>query len=68
MCLNLNDYQFKTSSYSFSSTPMNPMVTTNQKPTVDKQKKERKEHKHTTKENHQTVREKLKEEEKNRED
>ena len=31
MCLNLNDYPFKTSRYSYRSTYMNPMVTTNQK-------------------------------------
>ena len=39
MCLNLNDYQFKTSRY--RSTYMNPMVNTNQKPTIDTQKLER---------------------------
>ena len=51
MCLNLNDYQFKTSRYSYRLTYMrNPMVTTNQKPTIDTQKLERKEHKHDTKE------------------
>ena len=33
------------------------MVTTNQKPTIDTQKLERKEHKHTTKENNQITRE-----------
>ena len=46
------------------------MVTTNQKPTIDTQKLKRKEHKHTTKENHQATvkkKKKLKEEEKNRE-
>ena len=31
------------------------MVTTNQKPTIDTQKLKRKEHKHTTKENHQAT-------------
>ena len=30
MYLNLSDYQFKTSRYSYRSTSMNPMVTTNQ--------------------------------------
>ena len=43
------------------------MVTTNQKPTIDTQKLKRKEHKHTTKENHQATvkkKKKLKEEEK----
>ena len=44
------------------------MVTTNQKPAIDTQILERKEHKHTTKENHQTTGKKLKEEEKNREE
>ena len=39
---------------------MNPIVTTNQKPTIDTQKIDRKEHKHTTKENHQTKREETK--------
>ena len=43
---------------------MNPMVTTNQKPTIDTQKLKRKEHKHTTKENHQTTREQTKRREK----
>ena len=36
------------------------MITTNQKPTLDTQKLERKEHKDTTKENHQTKREETK--------
>ena len=54
MCLNLNDYQFKISRYSYRKTCMKPMGTTNQKPTVDTQKLERKEYKHTTNENHQT--------------
>ena len=31
MCLNLNDYQFKTSRYNYQSIYMSPMVTTNQK-------------------------------------
>ena len=39
---------------------MNHMVTTNQKPTKDTQKLERKELKHTTKENNQTTREETK--------
>ena len=38
MCLNLNDYQFKTSRYSYRSTYMNPMVTIIQKPTTDTEK------------------------------
>ena len=36
------------------------MVTTNQKPVINTQKQERKEHRHTTKENHQTAREETK--------
>ena len=36
---------------------MNPMITTNEKPTIDTQRLKRKEHKHNTKENHQTTRE-----------
>ena len=39
---------------------MNPMVNTNQKPTVDTQKLEIEEHKHITKENHQTTEEETK--------
>ena len=31
MCLNLNDYQFKTIKYNYRLTYINPMVTTNQK-------------------------------------
>ena len=31
MCLNLNDYQFKTSRYSYESIYLNSMVTTDQK-------------------------------------
>ena len=50
MCLNLNDYTFKTSRYSYRSTYINSMVTTNQNPTMDTQKLERQEHKLTTKE------------------
>ena len=60
ICLNLNDYQYKTSRYSYRSTHMNLMVTSNQKPTTDTQKLKRNEHKHTTKENHQTTREETK--------
>lgn len=36
-CFNLNDYQFKTK-YNYRSTYMNPITTTNQKPTIDTQK------------------------------
>ena len=42
---------------------MNSIVTKNQKPTIDTQKLERKEHKHTTKANNQTTREETKKEE-----
>ena len=42
MYMNLNDYQFKTSRYNCRSTYMNPMVTTNQKPTLDTQKLKKK--------------------------
>ena len=57
MCLNLNDYKFKTSRHSYRSTYINSMVTTNQKPTVDTQKLQRQEHKLTTKEKPSTHRE-----------
>ena len=56
MCLNLNDYLFKTRRSSYRSIYMNPVVTTNQKPTTDIQKLERKEHKRITKENNQITR------------
>ena len=59
MCLNINDYQFKTSRYSYRSTYMNPMTTTNRKPTIDTQKLKRKEQEHT-KEYHQTTGEETK--------
>ena len=36
------------------------MITTNQKPTIDTQKTKRKEGKHNSKENHQTIREETK--------
>ena len=49
--LHLNDYQFKTK-YNYRSTYMNPITTTNQKPTIDTQKLKRKGHKNTTKETH----------------
>ena len=62
MCFNLNDYHFKTSRYSYSSIYMNSMKITCQKPTIDTQKLKRKEHKHNTEENHQTTRNRLKEE------
>ena len=40
VCFNLNDYKFKTSRYSYRSTYINSMVTTNQNPTIDTQKLE----------------------------
>ena len=39
---------------------VNAVVTTNQKPIIDTQKLERKGNKHTTNENHQTIREETK--------
>ena len=44
---------------------MNPMVTISQKPTRNTQELERKEHKHTSKENYQKTREETKRTEKN---
>lgn len=41
---------------------MNPMVTTNRKSAIDTRKLERKEHQHSTKENHQITTEETKEE------
>ena len=49
MHLNLNDHHSKTSRYSYRSTYVNYIVTTNQKPTIDIQNLETKEHKHNTK-------------------
>ena len=40
MGLNLNNYQFKTSRYSYRSTYMNFMVATSKNPTMDAQKLE----------------------------
>ena len=60
MCLNLNDYYFKTSRYNYRSAYMNLMVTTNQKPTINTQKLKRKEYTHTAKDNPQTTREEAK--------
>lgn len=51
MRLNINDYQFQTSRYSYRSTYMNPMVITNLKP-IYSQKLKRKESKQNTKENY----------------
>ena len=55
-----NDYQFKTCRY--RSTYMKPIEITNRKPTTDTQKLERKQHKHTATESHQTTRKNLQEE------
>ena len=68
MCLNLNDYQFKTSRYSYRLIYTNLSVTTIQKPTIDAQKTKRKGSKHNSKENHQSIGKRLKEDEKNREE
>ena len=46
MCLDLCDYQFKQSRYSYGSTYLNSRVTTNQKHSIDSQKTKRKELKH----------------------
>jgi len=46
MCLDLCDYQFKESRYSYESTYLNSRVTTNQKHSIDSQKTKRKELKH----------------------
>ena len=62
MYLNQYDFQFKASRYSYGSTYLKTRVTTNKKYTIDSQKLVRKELKHTTKENHQTTKEKPKEE------
>ena len=59
-CLILKDYLFKTSRYNYTSTYINPMITTNQKPSTNTQKLERKEYKLTTKENHQTTKQETK--------
>ena len=61
MWLNLNNYQFKASRYSYGSTYLNSMVTTSQKYTIDSQKPKRKELKQTTKENYKTTTRKTKE-------
>ena len=60
MCLNLNDYQFKTSRHSYMSACMSRIVMTNQKLIHKYTKLKIKEHKHTTKENQQTTREETK--------
>ena len=53
---NFSDYQLNLE-YSAKAVIYNLMVTTNQKPVIDKQKLKRKESKHITKENHPMVRE-----------
>ena len=55
MCLNLNDYQFKESRYSYGPTYLNSMVTTSQKYTIGSQKPKRKKLKCTTNKIHQTI-------------
>ena len=60
MCLNVNREQLNTSRQCYRSAHMKPVVTTNQKPTIDAQKLERKKYKYTAKENHKTTREKTK--------
>ena len=62
MFLNLSNQQLKTDSYIHRSTYMNFMKTTNQRPTIDTHKIKTKEPKHNTKENHQTKRNRLREE------
>ena len=59
MGLNLKDYIFETSRYQYKSTYMITMATAHQKSTIDTQKLEKKEHKHTIKENNQTTRKKM---------
>ena len=60
MCLNLYDYQFKASRYSYGLTYLKTRVTTHQKDTIDSQKPKRKELKHNTKEIHKTTKGKTK--------
>ena len=60
MCLSLYDYQSKASRYSNGLTYLKNRVTRNQKYTIDSQKPKSKEHKHNTKENHQTTKGKTK--------
>ena len=60
MCLNLYDYQFKASRYSYGLIYLNSMVTMNHRHKIDSQKSKRKELKHTTKENQQTIQGKTK--------
>ena len=55
VCLKLNDYHLKASTYSFELTYLSSMITTNQKYTTVYFEKNIKEIKHTTKENYQTT-------------
>ena len=55
MCLNLNDYQFKSSKNNQGSTYLNPGSDHKSKTIIDSKKSKRKKCKHTTKENHQTT-------------
>lgn len=57
MCSNLGDHQLNTDRYTHKMLYLNPMATTNQKPTIDTQKHEEKESKCDTKASHQTTKE-----------
>lgn len=48
MHLNINDYRFKTSRYTYGSAFVKPMIIKNQNLKIDMQKLEWKEHKHAT--------------------
>ena len=56
MCLNLYTYWFKASKYSYASTSLKSMATTNQKHTINSERPKEKELKPSTKEN-QTMKE-----------
>ena len=58
MCLNLNNYEFKSNRYSYRSIYMNPMI--NKSKFHNRYIKNKKKQKNTTKENHQTTRNKRK--------
>ena len=60
MCLSLYDQQSKTSRYSNALIYLKNRATTNQKHATDSQKPKRREHKHKTKETHQTTKGKTK--------
>ena len=60
MCLSLYDYQSKASRYRKGLTYLKNRVTTNQKYIIVSPKIKRREHKHNTKENHQTMKGKTK--------